>query len=238
MQYSQSALQQVREGRLLISEVDQWLFDVISRYLGQRVLEIGCGLGNLALHMTDREFYMGVDVSEESIVKNRDAFAEHSSMQFCVADVTDRDFVNLGRYDPDTVVSLNTLEHIEDDLLAMQNMSKVLRSGGVVITVVPAHDFAYGSMDRAIGHYRRYSIKRMDDLASQAGLTCIARKHVNVLGCLGWFVNGRLLRQEVPPSGQLRIFNRLAPLLRRIENVIDVPLGVSLVTVARKDVST
>ena len=52
MEYSEAALQKVREDRLLIDAVDQWLYEEITPHLGHRVLEIGCGLGNFAHHMT------------------------------------------------------------------------------------------------------------------------------------------------------------------------------------------
>ena len=57
MNYSEYAMQQVRERRLLINEVDSWIYDEIAPYLGQRILEIGCGLGNFTQMLTDREHW-------------------------------------------------------------------------------------------------------------------------------------------------------------------------------------
>lgn len=57
MQYSETALQKVREDRLLIDAVDQWLYEEITPFVGQRILEIGCGFGNFARHLTDRQLY-------------------------------------------------------------------------------------------------------------------------------------------------------------------------------------
>ena len=68
-----------------------------------------------------------------------------------------------------------------------------------------------------------------------AGFVIEKQFYLNVLGVLGWFVNGRLLGQTVPPSGQLEWFNRLVPFLKWIERRIRPPIGLSLVSIARRD---
>jgi hypothetical protein len=89
-------------------------------------------------------------------------------------------------------------------------------------------------MDRAIGHYRRYDKGTMGRKLAETGLSTVMQKYINALGAVGWFVNGRILRQQVPPSGQLRSFNHLVPLIRRVEGAVDTPFGISLLAVARK----
>jgi SAM-dependent methyltransferase len=237
MEYSEIALQQVRERRLLIDEVDLWLYEEVAPYLGQRIVEIGCGLGNFARHLIDREIYVGSDVSQESVACVAEAYSDYPNMHAYVADVTDPGIGDLAHFNFDTAVSLNVFEHIENDVLAMRNVRKLLQPGGTLILVVPAHDWAYGPMDRSIGHYRRYNKQKMASALSQAGLTCMTQKYINALGALGWFASGRILRREVPPSGQLRLFNRLVPLLKHLEQSVNMPFGVSLLTVARNDSS-
>jgi SAM-dependent methyltransferase len=236
LEYSEEALQEVRERRLLIDQVDRWLYDEISPYLGQRVLEVGCGLGNLARLLADRELYIGTDVSENSVTHVRELYRSQPQVRAFVADVTGPEFGRLARFGLDTVVSLNVFEHVGDDLLALRNACQVLQPGGTVILVVPAHQRLYGTMDRAIGHYRRYDKRTMELKLAGAGLTPVLQKYINALGALGWFLNGRILRQQVPPSGQLRSFNRLVPFLRRVEGMVDMPFGISLLAVARKGV--
>jgi SAM-dependent methyltransferase len=233
--YNEAALQRVREDRLLIDKVDLWLFEEIESFLGQRVLELGCGLGNFARHLTDRELYVGTDVSLLSVEHVNETYRSHPNVEACVADVTDESFLNLARFHVDTIFSLNVLEHIRDHSVALHHAVGVLQPGGTLILVVPAHNWLYGSIDRAIGHHRRYSKRDLADLLEALGMSCVIQKYLNALGALGWFVNGRIRKQQTPPSGQLRLFNALVPFLKRGERIVPVPFGVSLLTVARKE---
>lgn len=234
MEYSEVALQKVREDRLLIDAVDLWLYEEIAPYLGQRVLEIGCGLGNFARHLTDREFYLGTETSAASIELVREKFADHATMQFAVADATAPAFADFTRYGIDTVFSLNVFEHIEDHKAALRNAASIMQPGGHLILVVPAHAWLYGTIDRAIGHYRRYDKQMMAELFQQVDLDLVTQKYINALGALGWWANGRLRKQETPPSGQLRLFNLIVPTIKRAERVVPVPFGISLLAVGRK----
>lgn len=234
MRYSEAALQRVREDRLLIDEVDVWLYEEIEPYLGRRLLEIGCGMGNFVGHLTDRELYLGTDVSADSVAHVRDSYRDCSSVKALVVDAADDAFLALSQYRIDTVFSLNVFEHIDDHVRAMRNVFQVLQPGGRLILVVPAHGWLYGAIDRAIGHYRRYDKDAMAELLDSVGFVPVKQKYINALGALGWFVSGRLFRNATPPSGQLRVFNRLVPLLKAFERAIPVPFGISLMTVAAK----
>jgi hypothetical protein len=75
----------------------------------------------------------------------------------------------------------------------------------------------------------------MADLFQQIGLACLTQKYINALGALGWWANGRLRRQETPSSGQLRLFNRIVPVIKRVERAMPMPFGISLLAVAQRD---
>jgi SAM-dependent methyltransferase len=228
------ALQQVRERRLLLDQVDRWLLEEISPFLGQRVLEVGCGLGNLTAHLLDRELVVGIDVSAESVRQLQTQYSSYANFQAVVGDITDSQILELGRFAFDTVLSLNVLEHIADDELALQNMAQLLQPGGRLILIVPAHDRLYGSMDRAIGHYRRYSIQTMERHFETVHFRMVYRKYINALGALGWLINGRLLGQNVPPVGQLRLLNAVVAVEKWIERKVPAPFGTSLLAIAEK----
>jgi SAM-dependent methyltransferase len=81
----------------------------------------------------------------------------------------------------DTVILLNVLEHIERDDLAVRQLHRILKPGGVTIMEVPAGESLYDSYDKALLHWRRYSMSKLVRLVRDAGFTVERRSH---LGCL------------------------------------------------------
>jgi 2-polyprenyl-3-methyl-5-hydroxy-6-metoxy-1,4-benzoquinol methylase len=233
MRPAQSPLQQVRERRFLIDSCDAWIYQEIAPYLGRRVLEVGCGLGNLLSHLLDRELVVGIDPDVASIEFLRQTYSGKTHVQVHPFDICDLRVMELSASRFDTVVSLNVFEHIEDDVLALRHVRDLLEPGGHLVLIVPAHSWLYGTMDRAIGHYRRYDKAPLHRKLAAAGLAPAVMKYMNALGVLGWLLNGKVLRRQVPPSGQLRLFNRIVPLVRAIERRLPPPFGLSLLAIAR-----
>jgi hypothetical protein len=89
-------------------------------------------------------------------------------------------------------------------------------------------------MDSSIGHYRRYDKAMMRERLAQAGFEVERLRYLNALGTVGWLVNGRVLRQTVPPSGQLKLFNRVMPLVTWVESRVEPPFGLSLLAIGRR----
>lgn len=232
--FDEAALQEVRELRLLIDQCDAWLFEVVQPYMGQRILEIGCGLGNLLRLLTDRELVFGTDISQDSIDYVRQEYGRYPNIKAAVLDVSDVAFPQSLPERFDTVVSLNVFEHIQYDTQALSNVFKVLDPGGKLILIVPAHPWLYGPMDRSIGHYRRYTI---DDLAMKlklVGFSICSQRYINPIGAIGWLVNGRVLRRQTPPAAQLTTFNKIMPLVSALDRYVKVPFGLSVVSISER----
>ncbi|HOU11947.1 MAG TPA: class I SAM-dependent methyltransferase [Anaerolineae bacterium] len=232
MQFDEKALHEVRQTRFLINRVDDWIYEEITPFVGNRVLEVGCGLGNLFPRLHDRELIFGIDTSEESIRELKQRFIHAPNIQAQVYDICDPAVLDLKPNAFDTIISLNVLEHIADDTAALVNMRQLLTAGHLVV-IVPAHSWLYGTMDSSIGHFRRYDKEQMQVKLSQAGFEIVMQRYLNFAGALGWFVSGKILRKKTPPANQLRLFNLLVPFLRYIEANINSPVGVSLLSVAR-----
>lgn len=232
MNFEEKSLQQVRESRFLINRVDDWLFTEITPYLGKRILEVGCGLGNMLPRLLDRDYVLGIDISKESTDEIDDHYREYSNIQAQCIDITKSESLTLKIYEFDTIISINVLEHIEDDVLALQNLRSLLLQG-YLITIVPAHQTLFGKMDQTIGHFRRYNKKSFKQELESVGFSVVNQKYINTLGALGWLINGRLLNSSVPPTDQLIVFNRLVPILRFCEGLFNMPFGISLVSIAK-----
>jgi SAM-dependent methyltransferase len=227
-------VEHVRRTRLLLNRCDGWLFDEIRPYFGRRVLEAGCGYGNLIQHLLDRDLVIAVDIDPASVRIVAHRYRNHANLLACVFDICDPNVQTLAVHEIDTVVSLNVLEHIEDDVLALRNMANVLEPGGKLVLIVPAFEWLYGSMDSSIGHCRRYTRATLAEKLMRAGFAVQKQYYTNVLGAIGWFVNGRILRQPVPPTGQLGLFNTLVPLLATLEKLVRPPIGISLISVSTR----
>ena len=229
---SQSALDEVRKRRSLLDKCDSFLFSEVAPYIGRRVIEVGCGYGNLVAHMLDRELVVATDVDPTSIDQTGRRFGHQPNVVPLLCDIAGDDVSCLQQYNCDTVICLNTLEHISEDEKALMNMSSIVHVGGYVVIIVPAFQFLYGTMDASIGHYRRYTRQGMKAKLQAVGLQVKRQYYVNVLGIAGWFVNGRILRKEVPPESQLRLFNLLYPITSRVEAVLPRVMGLSLVSIS------
>ena len=234
MEYDQEALKTVVETRLILDLYDAWLFDEYKPYIGRRILEIGCGFGNQLKLMTDREFVLGLDISDDSTREVQSRFFDYPNISAVCMSIYDPEVINLNQIKFDTVIALNVIEHLEDDEFAIGNAWSVLQPNGNFILVVPAHQWLFGSMDRAIGHYRRYTKRMLKVRMEKIGFSIVLQKYFNMLGAFGWFVNGRILNRKVPPTGQLKLINFLIPFLRSIESRISPSFGISLLTVGQK----
>lgn len=226
-------LEEVRRRRLLINRLDNWLFEEIEPYLGQRILEAGCGHGNLTQHLLDRELVIATDIEPSSVEIVRVKFQGNDNVLPFVHNICDPVTEDLKKLSIDTVVSLNVFEHIEDDEKAFANVAELLIPGGRMVLIVPAHQWLYGTMDSPIGHFRRYSKQDVAQKMEGAGLKIEKQFYLNVLGTLGWFLNGRLFKQTVPPTGQLKWFNSLIPSIIWLEKRVRPPFGLSVVSIAK-----
>ena len=234
MEYDEEALQAVRESRLLIDSYDSWLIEELRPYLGQRVLEVGCGLGNLLKHFVDREFVMGIEPSHETVAEAQRKFTDYKNVSIRYFSITDPSVLALQDMKFDSAVSLNVFEHIEDDDLAMKHTGLLLKPDSYFVLIVPAHQRLYGTMDSSIGHYRRYTKAMAKEKFEKNGFKVVHQKYLNTLGAMGWYVNGRFLKRTVPPTGQLRMFNKVVPILKAAERVFPPSFGLSLLTVAQR----
>ena len=133
----------------------------------------------------------------------------------------------------DTVICLNVLEHIEDDAVGLRNIASALAPGGRAIVLVPQDQSIYGTLDEVLGHYRRYSRDELRSKLEAAGFTVERLFEFNRVTRPGWYWNGRILKRRHFGRWQLRIFDRLGWLWRRIDGSLPWP-AVSLIAVARK----
>lgn len=220
-----------------LADLDQynyWLYEQIASGLGNRILEVGAGTGNITQFLcAGGRAVLATDVVPSYRRELETAFAKYSNVrvgQFDLNKAAPAEYVAEGF---DSVVCLNVLEHIENDLFALEQMREVLMPGGKLALLVPSHQFLYGEFDRAVGHYRRYEKRELKEKLEGVGFRVNELNFFSLVAMLPWFLNGRVLKRDYLPPNQADLANRLVPLLK-LEKLIGPPCGISLVAIAEK----
>ena len=215
----------------LSQRFNRWIAKAIEPYLGQRILELGSGLGNISHHLPKRERLTVSDIDETYISLLADAYRDNALVKVVKLDLnSDADFEGLGeKYD--TVVCLNVLEHIADEEAALRRIHSVLEPQGRLVLLVPQYEWLYGSYDQELGHFRRYERTDLEKKIEDSGFTIKDMKSFNSLAILGWGVNSRLMKRKNMGKVQLKLFDMMVPMLKPLEGVLPLP-GLSLACVA------
>jgi SAM-dependent methyltransferase len=211
-----------------------WQSRLVTKEIGQRVIEVGCGIGNFTETILDREAVLGIDVDAGCVAQFHRRFADQPHLRAEVCDVSNEDFLELTEFGADSCIALNVLEHIGDDQKALANMTSVVKPGGNIVLLLPAFSSLYGPIDRNLGHHRRYSQGSIREMAKSFGLTISRLSFVNFAGFFGWWMNARVLKLEAQSPKQIGVFDRwVVPTMSRLEELFEPPLGQSLLAVLR-----
>jgi SAM-dependent methyltransferase len=210
----------------------RWIYEQIAPYVGNRILDVGCAIGNITQYYVDREIVVGLDVVQEGLTVARERFAD-KRFEAHLMDVSSPALLQFRERNLDTAVCLNVLEHVEDDVHALRNMRDALAPGAHLCLLVPVNKWLYGPMDAIDHHFRRYTRDEMNAKLAEAGLTVVNQRYFNLLGIAAWWFQNQVMRKSMAAPGQYSLFDRLVPVLRRVERVLPPPAGLSLVTICQ-----
>jgi SAM-dependent methyltransferase len=211
-----------------------WMADTVAPFLGERVLEIGAGIGNLTRPLSNRKkYYAATDIGPEHLESLRNRFAHRANLEVRECDVQIEEQVAYFAGRIDTVVCLNVLEHVPDPDAAARNIYAALPSGGRAIILVPQDQALFGTLDVVLGHFLRYSKDQLRKRMVDAGFEVEQIIEFNRVSRIGWYVTGKVLKRNTLAKFPLRVFNSLVWLWRRIDS--SLPWGaVSIIAIARK----
>lgn len=218
-----------------VPRVNAWLFSKLASFVRGDVLEVGSGIGNLSGFVRGRAGRLTVTDREprylEALARR---FAGDPAVRVVAYDLAAPPPPELAGTRFDTIIAMNVFEHLEDDRTLATRLAGLLAPGGALLVYVPACSFAFGALDRALGHQRRYSPAALSSLVSGAGLSLIAPpRYVNLLGLAGWCLHTRVLGRAGLSKWELSLFERMLPLVR-LEDRFRLPLGVGLHAVATR----
>jgi len=210
---------------------NHWIFSTIRDFLGPAVLEVGSGTGNITQFLLNSQELCCLEPFEPYRRYLATRFEKHLNVAVFphrIEECPNAD-VPVGRFD--SVICLNVLEHIADDIQALKAFRRVLKKGGRAIVFVPALPILFGEMDRAMGHQRRYTLRSLRRAFLEADLRPVRGRYMNLAGALPWWWRGRVRRKRTIPESETRMFDRMVPLLSAIERIIPPPVGQSVLLI-------
>jgi SAM-dependent methyltransferase len=218
-----------------VNNYNKWIFENISEGIGHNIIEFGCGLGNITDFLVkDGNSVTAVDINEKFVKYASKKYGKNKNVKVMKADLLKLNKkIRAGKYD--TAILLNVLEHIKDDAKAVRNAASVLGPKGRFLMLVPALQWIYGTMDSAVGHYRRYEKAGLRKLVEDNGFKVKKIFYINSIGVLGWFFNGRILNRKDISARQAMIFDSgILPFMKPLEKLVKPFIGQSLVIIAEK----
>ena len=213
--------------------VSQWLLGPMASHLGGRILEASAGSGNLTRHLLTKERLVAIEedrfyaraldrrigyLANVSVIEGR---LEDSCLYDALIDE------NL-----DSILCVNVLAHLAQPVNAVSGFARVLRPGGRLVALVPAHPRLFSEADRAIGRRKRFEEPELRVLFESQGFAIDRLVQFNRFGFIAWMV-GRFLGQPMIWTWQARSFRFVLPIARRLERFSALP-GLSWVIVGTK----
>jgi SAM-dependent methyltransferase len=208
-----------------------WITDLMSPHVGGDILEVGSGHGALTARLAAFGSVRASDPSPKAVARLRDRFDGDPRIKVVQADAV----TAAGGATFDSIVMVNVLDHIPDDVAALHALRDALRQDGRIAVFVPAFSVLSSRFDRSIGHRRRYRRRMLALACTRAGLEVVDLRYVNSLGFIAWLVDARRLRRIPTRRWSIRLHDRTAVgMLRRVENRRSAPVGRSLLCIATR----
>jgi glycosyltransferase involved in cell wall biosynthesis len=228
-------------GKVTLDAIEQaprfnkWMYDTISPYLGGRVAELGVGRGNISQFILRHDEVLLTDYRLDYLVQLKQRWDSLSKLQIGKLDMTVKeDYTILKRFQPDSVVFLNVLEHIEDDQAVLDNLYANMPEGSRAVVLVPYNPRLFSDLDRALGHFRRYEEGELDKKMERAGFRVERQFYFNKFGVIAWWLGNRLTGQKALGPAQLRVYNFFTPVFRILDKLLPTT-GLSTVVISVRE---
>src|ERR1022692_3481854 len=211
-----------------------WLARKLRPHVGDAVLEVGAGIGNIAGRLMGRRvLYVAAEKDPLHLhaLRNRFLRTPNVVVQRIDPEVLE-DLAGLENCF-DTVLCLNVLEYLDDPGYAVNLLRDTLKPGGVLVVLVPQCPRLFGTLDQSLGHKRRYGSREARQMLESEGFTVETLYNFNKAGTPPWLAYSRLFGSKHINKPVLKIFDKTVWMWRRLDVLMPWP-GLSLIIVARK----
>jgi SAM-dependent methyltransferase len=227
---------------VVISKADKfnrWMYETIRPFLNGKTLEIGSGIGNISKYALAEQLPLTLsDINPvyKQILQTK--FASYASLQGILSiDLIHPDFENVYidlKEKFDSIFLLNVIEHVAEDDKAIKNCRYLLKPPGNLIVLAPAYQWLFCRLDKELGHYRRYTVRRMTALLRSQEFEIKHKQYFNFAGIPGWLVFGKIFRKKMLGNGEMGAFNNIVPLVRFIDKLLFKKTGLSIIVTGIK----
>lgn len=213
---------------------NHWVYDSMRRFIGNQVMEIGSGPGNLTRFLLPVDRLICVEPDHDFMTQLSALCMQHKNVSLIHKYFDDVHMTDIHGQLFDTILSANVLEHIKYDRDAIGKMVSYLAPGGRIILFVPALMWAYGMLDKELGHCRRYTKSSLRNLLEGFNLKVIHLRYINFVGAFGWWWESRIMKYRFIDPKKAHIVDSIVPYLEAFESLIPPLLGQSVLGVAEK----
>ena len=228
-----------------LSNYRKYQYDLISRYVGVNILEIGAG---------DRSFTKQiVNNSKKRIervisIEPSNTLMEVYDKKYKLPDYVKLTNDNLFDLTPlsyglfDTIILIHVMEHIEEDKKAISHLYKLLKPGGKILIEVPALQFLYSIHDKMLGHFRRYNKSNFNQMIDKELYTIEKLFYNDAIGVLGSLFYFKFKKISLKSESGINLVNNqgkiydkyIIPFEKWYESFLTIPFGLSLTGIISK----
>jgi glycosyltransferase involved in cell wall biosynthesis len=211
-----------------------WTARVLRPYVGDAVLEIGAGIGNITARLMGKRLqYVAAEKDPLHLHALRNRFLRTPNVAVRKLDPADAaDYQGMeGAFD--TALCLNVLEYLDDPSAALAALHAALKPGGRLLVLVPQGPGLFASIDRTLGHKRRFRESELREILERAGFQVERVHQLNKVGAPAWWISGKLLGRRYISKVTLKLFDKTVWFWRRVDGLLPWR-GLSLIAVARK----
>jgi len=200
--------------------------------VGERVLEVGAGIGsNTPLLRRRNQHWTALEPDQVQANQIQNFYPNDDGVKVVCGFLSDID----PNQQYDTLIYIDVLEHIEDDLSEVTQAMARLKSGGRLIILSPAHQRFFSPFDQAVGHYRRYNKAMLHNLTPD-GASIEKLFYMDSLGCIASYINAVLLEASMPTKKQIWLWDKfIVPVSRILDRLFNFSIGKTIIAVWKKN---
>jgi len=204
---------------------------ILLPFFGKRVLEVGAGLGATTLALCDglQDEWICLEPDLQLLARIQEKTLPaccHPQLGFVSTLAPEVLF--------DSILYIDVLEHIEDDLAELERAGQHLAPGGKLLVLSPAYPFLYSPFDQSIGHYRRYDHASLS-ACTPPGYKIVKIQYLDSIGLFTSLANKLFLRQSLPTHAQILFWDqKLVPISRFFDRLVGFRFGRSIIGIWEK----